>query len=58
MNKVLSVSVASYNVEKFIKQNMDSFLGTEVSSKIEVLIIDDGSKDRTAAIAKEYQEEC
>lgn len=56
MEKILSVSVASYNVEQFIKQNMDSFLGTEVSSKIEVLIVDDGSKDQTAAIAKEYQE--
>lgn len=56
MNKILSVSVASYNVEQFIKQNMGSFLGTEVSSKIEVLIIDDGSKDQTAAIAREYQE--
>ena len=56
MSKVLSVSVASYNVEQFIKQNMDSFIGTEVSSKIEVLIIDDGSKDQTAAIAQEYQE--
>lgn len=56
MEKVLSVSVASYNVEKFIKQNMDSFLETTVSDKIEVLIIDDGSKDNTAKIAKEYQE--
>lgn len=56
MNKILSVSVASYNVEQFIKQNMDSFVGTELSSKIELLIVDDGSKDNTAAIAKEYQE--
>lgn len=56
MEKILSVSVASYNVEQFIKQNMESFIGTEVSSKIEVLIIDDGSKDNTAAIAKEYEE--
>lgn len=56
MNKILSVSVASYNVEQFIKQNMESFIGTEVSSKIELLIIDDGSKDNTAAIAKEYEE--
>lgn len=55
MEKILSVSVASYNVEKFIVQNMESFLGTEVSSKIEVLIIDDGSKDNTADIALEYQ---
>lgn len=56
MNKILSVSVASYNVEQFIRQNMDSFVGTEVSSKIELLIVDDGSKDNTAAIAREYEE--
>lgn len=55
MNKILSVSVASYNVEIFIKQNIESFLNTSVSSKIEVLIIDDGSKDNTAKIAEEYQ---
>lgn len=56
MDKILSVSVASYNVEQFIKQNMESFVGTEVSSKIELLIVDDGSKDNTASIAREYQE--
>lgn len=56
MEKILSVSVAAYNVEQFIIQNMRSFLGTSVSSKIEVLIIDDGSKDNTAKIVKEYQE--
>lgn len=55
MEKVLSVSVASYNVEQFIKQNMDSFVEMECSSKIELLIIDDGSKDRTAEIAREYE---
>ena len=55
MNKILSVSVAAYNVEQFIEQNMLSFLGTDVSSKIEVLVIDDGSKDRTAEIVKNYE---
>ncbi len=56
MEKILSVSVASYNVEKFIVQNIESFINTEVSDKIELLIIDDGSKDNTAKIAKEYEE--
>lgn len=57
MEKILSVSVAAYNVEKFIEQNMKSFLNTNVSDKIEVLIIDDGSKDKTAEIASKYQQE-
>lgn len=55
MEKILSISVAAYNVEQFIVQNIESFLGTSVSSKIEVLIIDDGSKDCTAQIVKEYE---
>ena len=54
--KILSVSVAAFNVEKFIRQNIESFLDTEVSDKIELLVVNDGSRDRTAEIAGEYQE--
>lgn len=54
--KILSVSVAAYNVENFIRQNIESFLETDVSDKIELLVVNDGSKDRTADIAGEYQE--
>ena len=51
--KILSVSVAAFNVEKFIRQNIESFLDTEVSDKIELLVVNDGSRDRTAEIAGE-----
>lgn len=55
MEKILSVSVAAYNVEKFIEKNLNSFVNSEVRDKIEVLVIDDGSKDSTQAIVEEYE---
>lgn len=54
--KILSVSVAAYNVEKFIKQNIESFVNSKAKDYIEVIITDDGSKDNTIKIVKEYQE--
>lgn len=56
MEKILSVSVATYNVEQFIKQNLDSFVNSEVRDDIEVLVTDDGSKDNTPSIVAEYEE--
>lgn len=55
MKKILSISVAAYNIEKFIKQNIESFTCSEVREKIEVLVTDDGSKDNTPNIVKEYE---
>ena len=47
MQKVLSVSVAAYNVQEFIRQCLDSFLDEAILDRVEVLVTDDGSKDRT-----------
>ena len=55
MQKILSISVAAYNMEKFIRQNLDSFVHSAVAKDIEVLVIDDGSKDATAEIVREYE---
>ena len=55
MNKILSVSVAAYNIENFIKTNLDSFVNSEVRDDIEVLVTDDESKDETAKIVLEYE---
>ena len=48
MQKVLTITIPSYNVEKYLKQTLDSFLSPEILEEVEVLIVDDGSKDRTA----------
>lgn len=55
MQKVLTITIPSYNVEKYLKQTLDSFLSPEILEEIEVLIVDDGSKDRTAEIGKAYE---
>ena len=54
--KTLTVSVASYNIEKFIDQALEPFLSDDVRSDVEVIIVNDGSKDRTSEIAHRYAE--
>ena len=56
MKKILTVTVPSYNVEKFLENTLDSFVDERVLDDIEVLIVDDGSKDKTAEIGRKYEE--
>ncbi len=54
--KVLSISVAAYNLGDMIRDNLDSFVKApkEVLDKIEILVTNDGSTDNTEKIVKEY----
>ena len=52
----MSVSIASYNVEKFLDQTLESCLVPEIMDRLEVIIVNDGSKDGTADVAKKYTE--
>ena len=54
MEKVLTVVVPSYNVEKYIRQTLESLNHKAILEAIEVLVVDDGSSDDTAKIGKEY----
>jgi len=56
MNKTLTVSIASYNIEPYIRNTLDSCIIPEIMDDIEVIVVNDGSKDNTLAIAKEYAE--
>ena len=56
MEKILTVVIPSYNIEKYISFCLDSFLIPELEQYVEVLVIDDGSTDTTGKIAKSYQE--
>ena len=51
----ISVAIASYNGEQYIKEQLDSILEQTVPVD-EIVISDDGSKDRTLAIIAEYQD--
>ena len=54
-NKLLTISIAAYNAESYIRKTLDSLIISEGMEKLEVFIIDDGGSDRTLEIAKEYQ---
>lgn len=56
MQKVLSVSIAAYNIAATLREVLDPFLMDDVRDRVDVMIVDDGSKDDTAKIALEYQE--
>lgn len=53
--KILTVLVPVYNVEKYIRRCLDSLLLPEVLDDIEILVVNDGSRDSSADIVKEYQ---
>ena len=50
--KLLSIAVPCYNSQDYMEKCIDSLLvGGE---EVEILIVDDGSKDNTGKIADEY----
>lgn len=53
--KTLTIVVPAYNVEKYLRRCLDSVKLETVLPDIEVLIVNDGSKDDTPKIAMEYQ---
>ncbi len=54
MEKLLTILVAAYNVEKYIEECLVSFIGAGSAGDIEVFIVNDGSTDNTACIAAKY----
>src|SRR3989344_3832209 len=49
----VSVLIPAYNEEEVIKETIEAVFKTDYSKLIEVIVIDDGSKDKTAEIVKE-----
>ena len=52
--KILTISIAAYNVEKYLPKTLESLVIPEIMDQLEVLIINDGSQDKTGQIAEEY----
>lgn len=56
MSKILTITIPSYNVEKYIDKCVQSMLVDSILDDIEILIVNDGSKDSTPQIAQGYVE--
>ena len=52
--KLLSIIVPAYNMEAYIANCIESVLRTSLLAKVEIIVVNDGSKDRTSRIAHEY----
>ncbi len=52
---LVSVIVPAYNAENFIERTLNSILN-QTYKNLEVLVVDDGSQDRTAEIVKSFVE--
>ena len=53
---LLSICCITYNHEKYIRDTIEGFLGQKTNFKLEIIIHDDASKDKTPNIIKEYNE--
>ena len=54
--KLLSIIVPAYNMEAYLPQCVESILRTPSLAAVEIVVVNDGSKDRTLRIARQYAE--
>lgn len=54
---ILTVVVPSYNVESYLEKGLSTFADARFDGRLEVLVVDDGSKDATPQIAQRFVDE-
>ena len=54
MSKILTVTIPSYNTEKYIDECLPYLIDERIISDIEILIVSDGSKDNTVSVAQKW----
>lgn len=57
MRKILTIIVPSYNMENYLSKGLASVLGISNPSVLDVIIVNDGSKDCTIKIARDFERE-
>ena len=52
-NDLITIIIPVYNVEKYIEKNIQSVI-SQTYNKLEIILVDDGSKDNSGKICDEY----
>jgi glycosyltransferase involved in cell wall biosynthesis len=55
MNKILTVVIPTYNMEKYLDKCLTSLIVSKNLNEVEVLVVNDGSKDSSLQIARKYE---
>lgn len=55
MNIYISIIIPIFNVEQYLRECLDSIV-IQNSNKVEIIMVNDGSSDKSEEIAKEYSE--
>lgn len=53
MEKVLTISIAAYNVSKYLATTLESLIVNNLN-KLDIIVVNDGSRDDTSVIAHDY----
>lgn len=56
MEKYLSIIIPAYNSDRFLNRCLDSLICEPIMDDVEVIVVNDGSKDKTSEIAHSYEE--
>lgn len=56
MKKILSIIVPSYNMEALLEKDLQSLVIANRPERLDVIVVNDGSKDNTLAIARDFEQ--
>lgn len=54
-NKILTIIIPSYNMEKYLSRCLNTLCIPSILKELEIIIVNDGSKDKTLLIAEQYR---
>lgn len=55
MEKILTIAIPVYNMEKYLRRCLDSVVACKYINCLDILVVNDGSKDHSLDIAREYE---
>ena len=56
-NKILSVAIPTYNMERYLGRCLDSLVAVRQADALEIIVVNDGSTDHSSEIAHRYAAE-